>query len=664
MFNHSPVQTVHLIFKTHLDVGFTDFSASVVQNYFRSYIPKAIALAQELRERGADERFIWTTGSWLIYEYLEWADSQARRRMEQAIAAGDITWHALPFTTHTELMDVPLFNFGLSLSQVLDQRFGRHTTAAKMTDVPGHTRGIIPLLANAGVTFLHIGVNGASRPPDVPPVFRWRDPGSGKEILVMYHKGSYGDLMIVPKLADAIAFAHTGDNMGPQSADDLLNSYLEVRGQVPGAVVRASTMDAFAAQLATVRDSLPVLDREIGDTWIHGAGTDPAKVARFRALQRLHQQWRKDEPDSEKLDRFARRLLLVPEHTWGLDLKTHLGEFTHYNKAEFSAARGDPNYRKMEESWREQRGYIEEAVDALPKRLQEEARRALAELEPAPPDPAQYEPITDLGAPLEIGSTIIRLDPNHGYLTMLQLGGQSLAGPNNPIGKFWYETFSAADYARFHRQYNVNKRITRDWAIPDFTKPNLPTKEHETFLPILTFGGLRHEENLLRVLLLLDMPERATTVFGAPAHASLELLLSYHKPGMEFIVQWWAKPASRLPEALWFSFVPRLPRPRNWHLEKLGRWISPLEVVYNGNRHLHAVQLAARCNYKQTSVELETLDAPLVAPGEPSLINFTNRKPDLRKGLHVNLYNNLWGTNFPMWYDQDAKFRFRLSVKT
>jgi hypothetical protein len=35
-------------------------------------------------------------------------------------------------------------------------------SAAKMTDVPGHTRVIIPLLAQAGVKFLHIGVNHMS----------------------------------------------------------------------------------------------------------------------------------------------------------------------------------------------------------------------------------------------------------------------------------------------------------------------------------------------------------------------------------------------------------------------------------------------------------------------------------------------------------------------
>jgi hypothetical protein len=113
----SNIKRIHLIFKTHLDVGFTDFAARVVNNYFNSYIPRAIELAEKLRQDNSPDRFVWTTGSWLIYEYLEQAGSGERGRMENAIANGDIAWHALPFTTHSEIMDPSsLFRFGLSLS--------------------------------------------------------------------------------------------------------------------------------------------------------------------------------------------------------------------------------------------------------------------------------------------------------------------------------------------------------------------------------------------------------------------------------------------------------------------------------------------------------------------------------------------------------------------
>ena len=52
----------------------------------------------------------------------------------------------------------------------------------------------------------------------------------------------------------------------------------------------------------------------------------------------------------------------------------------------------------------------------------------------------------------------------------------------------------------------------------------------------------------------------------------------------------------------------------------------------------------------------------LIAPGRPSLAQFTNEVPDSRAGLHVCLFNNLWGTNFPQWNGDDLRFRFRLTM--
>ena len=72
-------QTIHLIFKTHLDIGFTDSAAGVIQNYFSNYIPAALATARKICAMERTEKFIWTTGSWLIYEYLERANSAQRK---------------------------------------------------------------------------------------------------------------------------------------------------------------------------------------------------------------------------------------------------------------------------------------------------------------------------------------------------------------------------------------------------------------------------------------------------------------------------------------------------------------------------------------------------------------------------------------------------------
>lgn len=163
-------------------------------------------------------------------------------------------------------------------------------------------------------------------------------------------------------------------------------------------------------------------------------------------------------------------------------------------------------------------------------------------------------------------------------------------------------------------------------------------------------------------LFLLDMPEESWQEYGAPRQLSLEVRFDRREPQVRFTLQWFGKPACRLPEASWFSFLPRVSQPRAWRMDKLGQWISPYEVIRDGNRHLHALNSGVRWSGSRAALRIETLDAPLLATGRPSLLDFNNRQPNLRQGLHFNLHNNLWGTNFPMWYEDDARFRFILAI--
>ena len=660
------IQTVHLIFKTHLDIGYTDTSANVTRQYFEEYIPRALQTAREMRERGGPERFRWTTGSWLIYEYLEAASPEQRAGMEAAIAAGDILWHALPFTTHTELMSPALFEFGLGFARKLDQRYGRVTTAAKMTDVPGHTRGIVPLLAGAGVRFLHIGVNEGSTMPEVPPVFRWKGPG-GLEIVVMYEQG-YGGATTVPGLTHALAFGHTIDNLGPQTSAEVLDVWAHTQARFPGAQVTASTLDDFADALVPLRENLPVVTAEIGDTWIHGTGSDPAKLARFRALQRLFDAWSEtgaSQQESGPVERFARRLILVPEHTWGMDEKVYLADHDNYAASKFAAARAQPNYQTFEGSWREQRAFIDQAVAALDGTpLHAEARAALAQLEPRRPDLKGWQKLSTPGAILKTEHFSLRFDPLSGTINHLRgASGRDWAGPNNKLGLFRYQTFSQADYDRFFEQYIRHEAPeVMLWAVEDYGKVGMQaaSPEHRWWLPQNIDIYYRAAEDGHQFLVQLSFPARATNTFGCPKRVFLEWDFPNAAEEARLTLRWFEKSASRLPEALWLSFVPAVSPSVLWQMDKLGQWIDPLDVVPAGGNKLHAVGAGIVLEDGPTGLEIRTLDAALVAPGEPSLLNFNSDLPRLAKGAHFNLYNNVWGTNFPMWYQDDAQFRFVL----
>ena len=96
--------------------------------------------------------------------------------------------------------------------------------------------------------------------------------------------------------------------------------------------------------------NLPVFEKEIGDTWIHGAGTDPQKISRYRRLLRHISE--NGVPECDLSD----SLLLVPEHTWGMDQKTFFRNETAFTAEELEAC---AEWRRpIEQSWQEQRDYV------------------------------------------------------------------------------------------------------------------------------------------------------------------------------------------------------------------------------------------------------------------------------------------------------------------
>lgn len=659
-------KNIHLIFKTHLDVGFTDYASAVLQNYYSKYIPAALATAREMRTMEQPERFIWTTGSWLIYEYLEQATSAQRKEMENAILAGELTWHALPFTTHTELMDVELFRFGLSLSQELDQRFGKHTIAAKLTDVPGHTRGIVPLMAEADIKFLHIGINPGSAISCVPPLFRWQDP-SGKELIVMVESG-YGNIFTIDGMEDSLAFAHTIDNLGPQSTQQVLDIYHSIRKSFPDAHIFASSLNDFASKLEQIRQQLPLVTEEIGDTWIHGVGSDPLKVGQFRELLRLRRNWLADDPairDESWFRNFQRCLLLVPEHTWGMDEKTFLQDHENYTAEKFSAARSKPNFKKFESSWVEKRAYIQSAIKELDDTpFASSARNHLDAIRPSHPDLSNWLPVIDTEQSVELAHCTIQFDISTGALISLisHNNAREWAGEDHPLGLLRYQTFSAEDYERFFHQYIRPAEQKNSWSREDFTKPGMESAASPSrfWQPSVKDQYIKDSKGETQYLFHLIAEPPSSQAYGCPQDFYLQYTFHKNMSAIDIDLQWFNKPACRLPEALWFTFHPHLSKSAEWKIEKLGEYISPLNVVENGNRHLHASGKDVVCEDGMEGLKMIALDSPLVVPGQPALLNFSNEQPDMARGIHFNLYNNVWGTNFPMWFEEDCRFRFEL----
>jgi hypothetical protein len=658
------VKRVLVAFKCHFDAGFADTQAGVVQRFFKEYFPKAIQTASQLRLSGGKERYVWTTGSWLLYEFLEQASTEQRKIIEKAVNEGDIAWHALPFTWQTELMTPSLIAGGVGLSQALDRRFGRKTTGTKMTDVPGHTRGLVSPLAESGVKFLEIGVNDASTPAQVPPLFAWKDR-SGAMLTVMYHPG-YGAVSVVPGSDLAIATVVRDDDSGPHTLEEIHDTYTALGKQFPNAEILATDLTTIANAVAPHQNSLPVVTSEIGDTWIHGVASDPLKLARYRQITRLREQWLTQKKfsigDSTDLA-LLRHLLLEIEHTWGTDTKTWL-DFDHYTPNDLATMLDTRNYKIVQFSWQEKRQELSNGIATLPVALRSEAENALRDLQQAiPPKLANARA---LSSPYEIETLHFKLgiDPATGAIRDLYSRKQKRewASAEHLLALFSYQTLSQQDYSQFFNSYVISEE---DWAKKDFGKPNIERfgAKSQEWLPSLVDLQLEEDKKGHRLLAQLKIDDTESVRSGRaafPEKMYLELWMPEEEPALHLSFSWFNKRATRMPEAMWLSFHPIASDPGGWLLEKSGQQVSPTDVVAGGNRHMHALSKGLEYRDESGSLSVETIDAPLVALGKKSPLYFSRSQPDLTAGIHSNLFNNAWGTNYIMWFGEDMKFRFVL----
>eukprot|EP01134_Creolimax_fragrantissima_P005275 CFRG5275T1 len=450
------INTVHIIYQNHLDLGYTDSLTTVVNNYFNLYFPQAINTARTLRSQGWTSRYIYTTQPYLVSLYLDCPkylrliptlqidcpNVTGVAEFRKAVDEGIFAWHAGAFNAEAEQSERSLYKYFLSISTSLDKEFNKtHSRVLSQRDVPGLTIAALSLLNEAGVQYVSLGINGGSAAVDVPRISLWRDPRTDAEVVLAYHPHGYpdnpgltpaepggmarGDCLQVPGLACVLCWGFKTDNTGSHTVKDVFHIERMARAAFPEAkTIQASTYDAFfqlidekvdrlenieqskhtrdrarthtyipaglssytpshtynandylhAASFAsptTIRQSLPVVYREMGDTWVFGIQSDPLKIAKYRALARARKTCIKKnlcnplDLSDRALQHYSRALIKNFEHTWGFHSLSP-GDVSSHNNSHFRPLVDQRAYNQSTNLWFEQRAFNDWAVDALP----------------------------------------------------------------------------------------------------------------------------------------------------------------------------------------------------------------------------------------------------------------------------------------------------------
>ena len=324
-----PNGTVHVVFSSHLDVGFTTLSGPVIQRYFDDYFPLAVNLSRALHNTSTP--YVYMSHGYLLSLLLDCPPhmgfacppAQLVKDVAAVVADGGITFHAFPFNSELEFYTREQFEAGMQSTFALADRLGRkggRPNTISQRDVPGATIAIIPSMVRNGVKAFSIGGDGGAAPAEVGTISRWQ--ANGQEVYLLFHGGGYdgtgvADAVVVPGWDHVLLMQWNVDNSGPlASVQQVQSVYADIQREFPGWTVRASTFDSYidlvdaAVKAGTI--SLPVVSREMGDTWSYGFGSDPRRSGEWTVLQRLHAQCTSDpacDSTSSAFHNFTRLLL-------------------------------------------------------------------------------------------------------------------------------------------------------------------------------------------------------------------------------------------------------------------------------------------------------------------------------------------------------------------
>ncbi len=138
-----------------------------------------------------------------------------------------------------------------------------------------------------------------------------------------------------------------------------------------------------------------------------------------------------------------------------------------------------------------------------------------------------------------------------------------------------------------------------------------------------------------------------------------QVLYTLTENGLEFEVSWFNKDANRLTEAMYLHLNPS--SDGEISLNKLGQWINPYEIVGMGGKKLSAVK-CVKLTKGENEYVFRNFHSPLFSAGKGKILEYDNKVEDIKKdGISFVLHDNVWGTNFPLWYEDNAYFKFEIT---
>ncbi len=338
---------IYLLHHSHVDIGYTHVQTEVVRMHWR-YFEQVIELAKKTADYPPGSQFKWNVEVlWAVDSYLKQASKEKREQFIEAVRKGWIALDALYGNELTALCRPEELIRLVDYAQKLKQRYGFTINSAMITDVPGYTWGIVPVLAQSGVKYFSVGPNRGHRIGytlsswgDKP--FYWESPSGKRKVLCwvagegysLFHAGRLdgGRLFEYLKRLEKseypydmlqVRYSIGGDNGPPDPGlSDFVKNWNEKYAYPKLVVATASEMcRKFERRYG---DRIPKARGDFTPYWEDGAGSSARETSMNRdAAERLVQAetlWAMLNPAKYPAEDFYkawREVILYDEHTWG-----------------------------------------------------------------------------------------------------------------------------------------------------------------------------------------------------------------------------------------------------------------------------------------------------------------------------------------------------------
>jgi hypothetical protein len=375
-----------------------------------------------------------------------------------------------------------------------------------------------------------------------------------------------------------------------------------------------------------------------------------------------------------------------------------------YTNANFHAARlsnssSNAWIGSLEKTWTDQRAWaIDLALDAIGDQELSTAieveRQSVMERENAPSTAGLTK--TTVGKPVAVGGFLLTVDTAGAIVGLEDVRGNEWAGAGAALVWARYSLGTNAQMAKYRSVYCSGTIRSGDEHCGEATygKPGQPRTE-----PLVANATVRSVwtgRNMLLVELVWD--QQLHQEYGAPAATWLKLSTPADdtSDALDLDVVLVNKTATRMMESMFLTFKPdgvnSATAPCEWAMDKLGEWVTPLEVMKGGSGGISPIGSGIKCARRRvrqsrarssSSSSSPTMDHMFVRSLDSGVVHWGNANqqandmlplatpiyspPDVRTGAHFVLYDNLWNTNYVYWWPFQGKsmhenrlFRFRL----